>query len=134
MLNILSKEDHTKMCTLIVSILNKSYGQMIDCFYCNNTSNKILTHDHFLTCKMVSERNEYWLKSILDTMLQLQTPLYVREGITNGKDWYYNSKGKEEQFYRVLKTQEYVRWENFGRGRISITIKDEMDEWYEGEN
>lgn len=58
-LNILSKVDHTKMCTPMVSIGNKSYGQMIECSYCNNTSNKILTHDHFLTCEMVSERKEY---------------------------------------------------------------------------
>ena len=80
---------------LLVSV-NTSYGQMIECPHCNITSNKTLTQDHFLTCEMTSERKEYRFKSILDRILQLQTPLYLWEGIMNGIKWYYNSKAKEE--------------------------------------
>ena len=102
---------------------------MIECTHCHSTSTEDLTRNHFLICEMATERKEYRLKIISDTMLQLQTAPYLLEGIMNGMNRYYTSKGKEDKLHRVLKAQETIAWEYFGREKISITIKDEIDKW-----
>ena len=113
---------------------NKIYEQMIECTHCHSTSTEDLTRDHFLICEMATERKEYRSKNISDTMLQLQTAPYLLEGIMNGMNRYFTSKGKEDKLHRVLKAQETIAWEYFGRENISITIKDEIDKWHEREN
>ena len=81
---------------------------------------------------MKIDRNEYRLKIISDTTLQLKILPYCLEGLMIGITRYYNNAiKKEDQFYNTLRVQYNIGWEYFKRGKIYIIIKEKIDKWYD---